>query len=119
MGGVFYLVHQNAPAAVVTLAFDPRKPGGTLGATALVTRWPDSRSTDLTAITYDAPRDRMLVISEASDRLLSFRTNGTPAGELHLPGVQQEGICLDGEGRVWVADDRAGTLLRSDRLPAF
>jgi uncharacterized protein YjiK len=116
-GGVFYLTHQNAPAAVVAIAFDPAKPGGPLGASAVVGRWPETRAADLTAITYDPRGDRMLVISEARDRLLLFRPDGSAAGEMALPGVQQEGIAMDGEGRLWVADDRAGTVLRFDRVP--
>ena len=116
-GGVFYLAHQNAPAAVVAIAFDPARPGGPLGASSVVARWPDTRATDLTAITYDPRGDRMLVISEARDRLLVFRPDGAAAGEMPLPGVQQEGIAMDGEGRLWVADDRAGTVLRFDRVP--
>jgi uncharacterized protein YjiK len=115
--GVFYLAHQNAPASVITIAFDPSKPGAPLGSSAVVGRWPDTNATDLTAITYDQRGDRMLVISEARDRLLAFRPDGTAAGEMTLPGTQQEGIAMDGEGRLWVADDRAGTLLRFARVP--
>jgi uncharacterized protein YjiK len=117
-GGVFHLVHQRGPAAVIAIAFDPSKPGGTLGRDALVRRWPDPRANDLTAITYVPALDRMFVIAEASDRLLSFRPDGAPAGEVHLPGMQQEGLCVDGQGRLWVADDRAGSLMRFDLSPA-
>ena len=59
----------------------------------------------------------MYVIAEASDRLLSFRTDGSADGEQHLPGMQQEGLCVDGQGRLWVADDRGGTIMRFDRIP--
>ena len=117
-GGEFLLVHQRGPAAVVAIAFDPKAPGGTLGRDAVVGRWPPPRANDLTAITYVPGLDRMFVIAEASDRLLAFRPDGSPAGELHLPGMQQEGLCVDGEGRLWVADDRAGTLARFPSLPA-
>lgn len=117
-GGMFYLVHQRGPAAIVTLAFDPTRPGGAIGREALVGRWPDPRADDLTAITYVPALDRMFVIAEASDRLLSFRADGTPAGEQPLPGLQQEGLCIDGDGRLWVADDRAGNLMRFENPPA-
>lgn len=110
--GVFYLVHQRDPAAVLIIAFDPAKPGGRLGRDAVVGRWPEPEADDLTAITYVPALDRMFVIAEASDRLLAFGMDGSAAGELPLPGMQQEGLCVDGQGRLWVADDRAGSLMR-------
>jgi uncharacterized protein YjiK len=116
-GGVFYLVHQRGPAAVVTIAFDPtRSAAGPLGRDAVVARWPAVGREDLTAITYAPALDRMLVIAEAGDRLLAFSADGVSAGEIPLPGVQQEGLCVDGGGRLWVADDRGGTLTRFDGL---
>jgi uncharacterized protein YjiK len=117
-GGVFYLVHQRGPAAIVAVAFDPTRPGGPLGQAALMGRWPAPRADDLTAITYVPALDLMLVIAEASDRLLGFRADGSPAGELPLPGMQQEGLAVDGDGRLWVADDRAGTVMRFEVPPA-
>jgi uncharacterized protein YjiK len=113
-GGVFYLVHQRGPSAVVEIAFDPTRPGGAVGAEAVVSRWPDPGFPDLTAITLLPGHDRMLVISESRDRLLSFGLDGAAAGSVALPGLQQEGACVDGRGRLWIADDRSGALLRFD-----
>jgi len=117
-GGIFHLVHQRGPAAVLEIAFDPAGPVGGLGGEALVRHWPAPHANDLTAITYVPALDRYYVIAEASDRLLSFRAGGSPDGELPLPGIQQEGLCVDGQGRLWVADDRGGRVMRFDRLPA-
>jgi hypothetical protein len=39
--------------------------------------------------------------------------DGTIDAELPLPGEQQEGLALDPEGVLWVADERRGLL----RLP--
>ena len=110
-GGLFYLVHQRAPAAVVAVELDPAEPG-TVGAGAVVLRWPDPGADDLTAITYAPALDRMLVIAEARDRVLAFRPDGTPDGAAALPGLQQEGLCVDGSGALWVADDRARQVFR-------
>ena len=110
-GGVFYLVHQRAPSAVLAVEFDPASPAAELGADAVAFRWPDVGVEDLTAITaLDA--GRMAVVAEASDRLLLFDPKGARQGEAALPGLQQEGVCVDGRGELWVADDRGGGVLR-------
>ena len=110
-GGVFYLVHQRAPSAVLAIEFDPGSPASTIGAEAVAFRWPDVGVSDLTAITaLDA--GRMAVVAEASDRLLLFDPAGARQGEVPLPGLQQEGACVDGRGELWIADDRGGGVLR-------
>jgi uncharacterized protein YjiK len=113
-GGLFYLVHQRSPAMVVTIAFDVGAAKKSLDADSVVSRWSLKPFKDLTAATYVASLDRLLVISDTRDRLLVVRPDGTLESEIVLPGSQQEGICFDGEGNLWVADERAG-LLRFDR----
>ena len=110
-GGLFYLAHQRAPAAVLAVEFDPTSPAATIGADAVALRWPDIGADDLTAITA-VPGGRIAVISEVADRILLFDAAGAPMGEAALPGLQQEGLCVDGRGEVWIADDRAGGVLR-------
>ena len=112
-GGVLYLIHQRAPAMVVAIAFDPARPGGELGAEVVVERLAPPGYTDLTAATYVPTLDRLLVIADARDRIVALRADGTVEAEVVLPGLQQEGLCFDGAGRLWVADDRGG-LLRFD-----
>jgi hypothetical protein len=51
-----------------------------------------------------------VVIEDARDRLLLLREDGRPDAEVALPGVQQEGLCFDASGTLWIADDRAGLL---------
>jgi hypothetical protein len=41
-----------------------------------------------------------------------LKLDGTVESEILLPGEQDEGFCLDGDGDLWVADDRAKSLLR-------
>jgi uncharacterized protein YjiK len=118
-GGVFYLVHQRAPAAVVTLAFDPSLPAGRLGEEAVVGRLLLEGHGDLTAATYSESLGRLLVIAERKDRILVLGEDGGVEEEVTLPGVQQEGLAFDGDGQLWVADDRAGLLRFVDALPVF
>jgi uncharacterized protein YjiK len=110
--GVLYLVHQRSPAAIVGVRFDPEAPSGALGGEAVVARWDMDHEGDLTAATYVPSLDRILVIADARDRLLVLDLDGKIQASIALPGVQQEGLSLDDTGTLWVADDRAGRLMR-------
>ncbi len=110
-GGVFYLVHQRGPSAVLAIEFDPTRPAASVGAESVAFRWPATGAQDLTAITA-LDDGTMAVIAEASDRLLLFDPRGARLGEATLPGLQQEGLCVDGRGELWVADDRGGGVIR-------
>ncbi|MEO8501757.1 MAG: SdiA-regulated domain-containing protein [Vicinamibacteria bacterium] len=110
-GGVFYLVHQRAPAVMVTMAFDPTAATGSVGADALIRRTPVPNREDLTAVTYDAALDRLFVIADSKDRLVMLSVSGEEEAEIVLPGAQQEGMTFDPEGNLWIADDRAGLLV--------
>jgi uncharacterized protein YjiK len=110
-GGVFYLTHQHAPALLLALAFDPAK-ATTVGGDTVLGRWPLGSHGDLTAVTWVPALERLLVIAEKDDQLLVVGTDGTLERELTLPGDQQEGIALDAQGTLWVADDKDKSLLR-------
>jgi uncharacterized protein YjiK len=112
-GGLYYLAHQRQPAMVVAMAFDPALPAGPLDRSTVVARFPFPDQEDLTAVTYLRSLDRLLVLTDAKDRVLVLRTDGTLDAEIALPGAHQEGLTFDDAGRLWVADDRAG-LLRFD-----
>ena len=112
-GGVFHLVHQRKPARLVTIAFDPTGPARTLGAADVLARHALKPHEDLTAVTWSDTLGRLLVIAESADRLLVVSPDGTIDAELPVPGEQQEGLALDPEGALWVADERRGLL----RLP--
>jgi uncharacterized protein YjiK len=109
---VLYLVHQRDPAMVVALGFDPADTGKSLGAGAVRSRWPLAGHKEATAISYSAALDRLLVVADSEDLLLVLRTDGGVEREVGLPGLQQEGVCLDSDGTLWIADDRAGQVLR-------
>jgi len=111
-GGLFYLSHQRTPAMVVALAYDPAAAAGRLGAEAVVSRWPLAPHEDLTAVTWAPTLDRLLVLSDKSDRILVLEPNGAIESEVAVPGLQQEGLTIDGAGDVWLADDKDKSLLR-------
>ena len=111
-GGVFYLAHQRTPAVIVGLSFDPAGAGGNLGASAVVSRWQLTDYEDLTAVTYAAAIDRVLVLTDKSDLILVLAKDGSVEAEVPVPGVQQEGLAVDAKGDIWVADDKDKSLLR-------
>lgn len=110
--GALYLVHQRWPAAIVAVAFDPGAPGDVLGADAVRARWDLEQQGDLTAATYVPSLERILAIADARDLLLVLDLDGKVVASMPLPGIQQEGLALDDGGTLWVADDRAGRLMR-------
>lgn len=111
-GGLFYLAHQRTPAMVVALVCDPASPPGRLGADVVVARWPLEPHEDLTAVTYVPSIDRILVLTDKSDRILILTSNGSIESEVGVPGKQQEGLTVDGKGDVWIADEKDKALLR-------
>lgn len=118
-GGVFYLTHQRSPAMVVALSFDLEHHEKTLGALDVVGRFKVEGFKDLTAITYSAVLDRLLVVADHKDRLLVLTRDGALEDEIVLPGLQQEGAALDAAGDLWVADDRGGLLRFAGALRAL
>ena len=108
--GSFYLTHQRDPAMLVELAFDPRGPARRLGAASLRGRWSLAPHRDLTAVAWLPELQRLVVLSDAEDRLLVLDSDQRVAAEVPLAGRRQEGLAFDDEGRLWVADDQLGLL---------
>ena len=110
-GGVFYLVNQRAPELLVGIAFDIDAPAGKLEP-EVVGRWPISEK-NVKAAVWAAELDRLLVLSDRRG-VLVMNDGGQVERELKLPAGQLEGMCLDGAGHLWVADDVGKSLLRFD-----
>jgi uncharacterized protein YjiK len=118
-GGTFYLVHQRKPARLVALAFDPSGEPRTIGAADVTGRHGLKSYEDLTAVSWSETLGRLLVIAESDDTLLLVSPAGTITGTMALPGQRQEGLALDPDGALWVADDRAGLFKIPGALPTI
>lgn len=118
-GGTFYLVHQRKPARLVALTFDPLASARTIGAADVAARHALKPYEDLTAVTWSEPLARLLVIAESDDRLLLVSPAGTITGTWPLPGTRQEGLALDAEGALWIADDVRGLFRIAGALDAL
>ncbi len=65
---------------------------------------------DLSALLYLADRDLVLVVSDSANRLMAFSRAGAPLRSWTLPGRDQEGIALDADGNLYIAQDSGGVL---------
>lgn len=110
---ILFLSHQGKPARVVAVKVPMVRGNQTISRDAVQGCYSLKNYSDLTAVTWVPEIAALLVISENSDRLLVVSEKGALQAELALAGQQQEGVCLDDQGRLWVADDR-GDLLRFD-----
>jgi uncharacterized protein YjiK len=111
-GGILYLTHQRSPAMVVALAFDGAQPPEAIGPDAVRGRWRVPGFGDLTAAAWSSDLQRLLVAADRRDRVLVLSADGALEAEVPLPGDQQEGLALDADGTLWVADDQDRSVLR-------
>ena len=94
---------------IVGIAFDPeRAPSGAL-VPEVVSRWSMTKSA-LRSAFFSPELARFLVISKKGLSLVGL--DGSEGKTMALPGEQPEGVCLDDDGTLWVADDPAGALLK-------
>jgi uncharacterized protein YjiK len=110
-GGIFYLVNQRAPEMVVAVTFDLESPSGPLEP-EVIGRWPIAEK-NVKAAAYVPTLDRLLVLS-AKRGVVVLSPDGKVERELALPKGQHEGMCLDGAGNLWVADDQGKSVWRFD-----
>ena len=110
-GGIIYLAHQRAPAAIVGVAFDTGS-NATIAAAAVVSRWTITGYDDLTAVAYLPSIDRVVAIADSEDRLLVLGPDGAVENDVPIPGMQQEGLAFDASGAMWIADDKDKSVLR-------
>ncbi len=96
---------------VVELTFDPNAEAHPIGASSVVARWTIPGIDEVNGITYAPTLDRLLVAADRQDTLVALGLDGQPLAQLDLPGDQQEGVAVDADGTLWVADDEGGSLL--------
>jgi uncharacterized protein YjiK len=107
-GGVFYLGHQRGPAMIVAVSFDPAKPGGTLGADAVLSRWTLTEVKTINALTWVQSLGSLLVLDGKGHAIDILKIDGSSEAHVSLHGPQPEGLTMDSTGALWVADDQKG-----------
>ena len=71
----------------------------------------EQQITDLSGLHYDNSSGLLLVISDAHNTLLLMTTEGDIHTSYTLPGENQEGITLDDEGHLYIAED-SGNIIK-------
>jgi len=65
---------------------------------------------DLSGLHYDSTKDLLYVISDFPNRIMAYSRMGQMLGMWTLPGDNQEGITVDPDGIMYIAQDSGGVL---------
>jgi DNA-binding beta-propeller fold protein YncE len=68
-------------------------------------------ASDMSAVCYDAANNRILVLSDSQNALLVLDRDGTLVRAYAFPGTAQEGLAIDDEGVMYIAQD-SGKILK-------
>ncbi len=116
-GGTFLVANQAftiGEAEDMSAVFEvvaPIRTGPEAGeAPAKIARALDLGVPDLSGLFYDADRDRLYVISDSKNLFMEATTDGQVLAAYAFPGANQEGIALDPEGYIYIAQDSGGIL---------
>jgi uncharacterized protein YjiK len=117
LGGEFYLANQNDPTCVLKVVLTEK--GGEIGrepVTVKIQKIIDTEQINLGDLMFDEKSEK-LWLSHAWQNLLQVvdpDTGESIRWEL-LPGCAQEGITIDADGRLWIAQDVGGIAVYEKR----
>lgn len=114
-GGTFWVVNQVTadakkpePSAMLEIELPLRSEAGNskkaLKGTILRGYVPGSMG--LSDIAFDAAHDELLVISDTENLLLRATRSGDIVARASIPGTNQEGVTVDDQGTLYLAEDR-------------
>ena len=75
------------------------------------------RVIDISGLYYDASRDLIYAISDSHNALLEITPSGETMRAYAFPGDNQEGITVDPDGYVYIAQDSGGIVKLKWRRP--
>jgi uncharacterized protein YjiK len=112
--GSFYLVNQSDELGGPdpSIVFEVEINHAASGPEARIVRYFSVGVTDLSGIHYDASSGRLLIISDSNEALLVVSLTGDVLESYPLPGKKQEGITIDGNGSLYIAQDAKEALLK-------
>jgi uncharacterized protein YjiK len=115
-GGTFYVANQGYdlnstedPSAIFEVEI-PLKRGSAADSTAKIIRFFTLGVVDLSGLHYNKANDRLYVISDATNTFFEITKAGYVVRSYALPGDNQEGITVDGEGFVYITQDSGGII---------
>lgn len=115
-GGTFYVANQSFTldneddvSAIFELEV-PLRDKGAQGGRAKILRWFSLGVTDLSALNYDRATEHLYVLSDANNVLLEITRDGEILRSWAFPGDNQEGLGMDNEGHLYIAQDSGGII---------
>jgi uncharacterized protein YjiK len=115
-GGTFYLTNQHLAADSAedpSLVFEveaPLKSSSMPDAAAFITKAFALDVIDLSGLYYHPKRDLLYVLSDTLNSCSVLTRNGSLLQTYDIPGRDQEGITLDANGMLYIAQDSGGIL---------
>jgi len=114
-GGTFFVANQSfslEPDEELSVIVEVELPLREAGQTAPVRllRWFEPGVIDISALHHDAETGHILAASDAANCLLELTIDGRCLQVLALTGDNQEGMTLDAEGFMYIAQDSGGVI---------
>ena len=115
-GGTFYVVNQGFDLAAtedISAIFEvevPLRSSAPKDPTAKIVKYFAIGIIDLAGLWYDSATDRLLVVSDATNAFFEVARTGAILKSYAFPGANQEGIALDPEGFLYIAQDSGGII---------
>jgi len=116
-GGTFFIAGKGwrtRHAKSVALVYEidvPLHNTAAASQTAHMVRYFEPGISDLSGLHYDNRLQLLLLISDSHDTLMLLTTDGKTRASYPLPGKNQEGITLDTEGYLYLAED-SGNIIK-------
>lgn len=115
-GGTFYITNQSFslddredPSALFEVEV-PLRSGSEGALKARIKRMFSLGVIDLSGLHYDASTDHLWVLSDATNALFEVTKAGKILNSYAFPGDNQEGIAVDKDGYVYIAQDSGGII---------
>lgn len=115
-GGTFYIANQSFDAdseedpSVICEVEVPLRASGPTPTTAKIVRRFSLGIADFAALHYDAKSDHLYVVSDTSNMLIEVTCTGDVVAFWAFPGDNQEGLAVDPQGFVYIAQDSGGII---------
>ena len=113
-GGTFFVSNQSFaraaradPSVLLEVEAPLRSPGD---GPARILRVIDLGVIDLSALHYHGATDRLYAVSDAANALFESTREGAIVRACAFPGDNQEGLAVDGDGYLYIAQDSGGVI---------
>ena len=115
-GGTFFLANQSyylEDAEDISAVFEvevPLKSRADANASTKILRFYSLGIIDLSGLWFDQATDHLYVISDSTNTIFEITKTGTILSGHAFPGDNQEGITVDDQGFLYIAQDSGGIL---------